>query len=29
MGQQLSALAALEESPGLIPSTYMMAHNHL
>ena len=29
MAQRLSALAALPEDPGLIPSTHMVAHNHL
>ena len=29
MAQQSSALAALPEDPGSIPSNHMVAHNHL
>ena len=29
MAQQLKALAALAEDPGLVPSTHIVANNHL
>jgi hypothetical protein len=29
MVQRLRALVLLPENPGLIPSTHMVAHNHL
>ena len=29
MAQRLRALGALSEDPGLVPSTHMMAKNHL
>jgi hypothetical protein len=29
MDQQIRALIALIENPGLVPSSHMVAHNHL